>query len=325
MGINGAVGGLRTLFWSFLLVCVPLYAVALLLRDSVGTEAGEHGAEFFSTMPLSFFTLFRCIVSGDCTNNKGEPLFVHITSEYGFGYGILYCLVTYFMTFGLFNVIIAMYVENTVAAAKYNDIHKKQERLKDQQMLAAKVRELVLLVTQMQTEEGVGTKMSDPRTSKRQSGMHSGSRGSNVDIVKLAQDVEITHEFFERLRHERAFRNLLNDLDVADEDQADLFETLDADGGGTLDLEEMVMGIAKLRGDARRSDVVAVSLVTRSIQETLGAFMEQTTQSVEAQSNAINELARNTRLTDKAFFHPSSSTLSIGTANEVPSTIDTGR
>lgn len=62
---------------------------------------------------------------------------------------------------------------------------------------------------------------------------------------------------------------MLEDLDVSDEDQVDLFDTLDVDGGGTIDLDEMIVGISKLRGDARRSDIVGVSLVVRSIQSDL--------------------------------------------------------
>lgn len=59
---------------------------------------------------------------------------------------------------------------------------------------------------------------------------------------------------------------VLEDLDISDEDQVDLFDTLDVDGGGTIDLNEMIVGISKLRGDARRSDIVGVGLVVRSIQ-----------------------------------------------------------
>lgn len=51
--------------------------------------------------------------------------------------------------------------------------------------------------------------------------------------------------------------------------KVDLFDTLDVDGGGTIDLDEMIIGISKLRGDARRSDIVGVGLKVRSIQADL--------------------------------------------------------
>merc|ERR1712232_147222 len=90
-----------------------------------------------------------------------------------------------------------------------------------------------------------------------------------------AAQIELTPEYFEELRRYKAFQSLLRDLDVADEDQLDLFDTLDVDGGGTIDLEEFVCGIAKLRGDARRSDIVSVGLVLRSMQSNLHDLSEK--------------------------------------------------
>merc|ERR1712187_709943 len=37
--LNGAVGGIKTLFWSVVLIMVPLYMMALVLRDSLGNYA----------------------------------------------------------------------------------------------------------------------------------------------------------------------------------------------------------------------------------------------------------------------------------------------
>merc|ERR1712060_600734 len=44
--LSGALGGLRTLFWSMILIAVPLYMMAVVLRESLGrhASAGE-GAE----------------------------------------------------------------------------------------------------------------------------------------------------------------------------------------------------------------------------------------------------------------------------------------
>lgn len=44
---------------------------------------------------------------------------------------------------------------------------------------------------------------------------------------------------------------------------------------GTIDLEEMIVGIAKLRGEARRSDIVGVGLVARSIQADIRRLEDQ--------------------------------------------------
>merc|ERR1712083_905388 len=90
--------------------------------------------------------------------------------------------------------------------------------------------------------------------------------------------IELTPEFFEDLRKYTEFQDILRDLDIADEDQLDLFDTLDVDGGGTIDLEELITGISKLRGDARRSDIVGVGLVVRSLQLAMREFEANVTQ-----------------------------------------------
>merc|ERR1712060_644880 len=66
----------------------------------------------------------------------------------------------------------------------------------------------------------------------------------------------------------------LHSLDMADEDQIDIFETLDVDGSGTVDLEELIVGVNKMRGDARRSDVVGISLQVRAIQAKLDQMFD---------------------------------------------------
>merc|ERR1712083_1072265 len=88
--------------------------------------------------------------------------------------------------------------------------------------------------------------------------------------------LNITPELFDKLRTYSEFQEILRDLDISDEVQLDLFDTLDVDGGGTIDLEELITGIAKLRGDARRSDIVGDGLIVRAVQMNMNDF-ESTT------------------------------------------------
>merc|ERR1712232_855773 len=79
--------------------------------------------------------------------------------------------------------------------------------------------------------------------------------------------MDITEEMFSNLNANPKFADILRDLDIAEEDMFNLFETLDADGSGSIDLEELTDGIAKLRGGARRSDIIAVNFMLRSVQQ----------------------------------------------------------
>merc|ERR1719330_1196403 len=87
--------------------------------------------------------MFRCVVDHECTTAEGRPIFVLISEQFGAGYVVIYCLISFIMNFGLFNVIAALYVENIVAAAKFNSLHQKRQRLLDSEMFARKTKTLV--------------------------------------------------------------------------------------------------------------------------------------------------------------------------------------
>merc|ERR1711920_787914 len=94
------------------------------------------------------------------------------------------------------------------------------------------------------------------------------------EAVRRLRHLQITPEKFKDLCTSKDFRDILRTLDIPDEEQLDLFDTLDIDGGGTLDLEELVQGVHKLRGDARRSDIVGVSLQMRQMQEEIHSLQK---------------------------------------------------
>merc|ERR1712190_268623 len=79
--------------------------------------------------------------------------------------------------------------------------------------------------------------------------------------------MEITPEIFDELRSDPVAIEIFRDLDVSDEDQFNMFEMLDIDGSGTLELNELFEGIFRLRGEARRSDIIAVDLMMHKIME----------------------------------------------------------
>lgn len=271
MMINGATGGMRTFLWSVLLISLPLYSVALVLTDSLKDHPSIPGSEMFSNVGTSFFTVFRCMVGNDCTDSEGRPIFVLITQRHSAVFGLIYCVAMLVMTFGLFNVIVAIYVENIVAAAKFNDAHSKRQRLRDAELFTEKITQLVEFIWRkhLSRAEVFGE--------------------TQCPVDEVAQ-LEITPDFLVDLRSHAEFQEILGDLDVADEDQLDLFDTLDVDGGGTIDLEELVTGIAKLRGDARRSDIVSVGLVVRSVQLTMQELESKVIRELKTHSEAIRAL-----------------------------------
>merc|ERR1712232_774041 len=148
---------------------------------------------------------------------------------YGAVYGIMYSFIALFMTFALFNVIVAIFVENTLAAAKGNDVLKKRQRNQDEAHWAERTQELVHTIIRIQKRLLCGD-------------VNNAEEIEN--LTKEAGTLTITKSFFK-----------------------DLFETFDADDSGTLTVVELLKGIKKLRGDPRRSDVIGVSLVVHAIHD----------------------------------------------------------
>jgi len=270
MMISGAIGGVRTFIWSQLLLAVPLYVVALVFRQTLGEMSDEgNGAEAFSSVAESFFTTFRCLVVGDCTDSLGRPIFVRISDYYGPGYALFYSFASVFMMFGLSNVIIAIYVENTVAAAKFNELRQKQNRLTDMQVFRERAFELCDFIWNKHPDNAIAKVPLEELT-----------------LVESTA-IKLTPDFFAKLRQERHFAEILRDLDIADEEQIDLFDTLDVDGSGFLDFEELIQGIAKLRGDARRSDIISVSLMMRAMLADFNAFESRMNRRMQKQQDML--------------------------------------
>mmetsp|Transcript_19006 Transcript_19006/g.40866 ORF Transcript_19006/g.40866 Transcript_19006/m.40866 type:complete len:840 (+) Transcript_19006:202-2721(+) len=286
MMINGALGGMKTLMWSLVLISMPLFSIAWVLRETLGEDPSVNdGTASFDNVATAFFTMFRCVIGGECTDYLGRPIFVQVCTQHGWAYGLLYCVTLFLMTFGLFNVIAALFVENTLAAAKFNTIFQKRQRLLDAEMFADKAVQLVQFILRIAQLEGISCL----------------SNNTTIDLVLGSSDwdelmeLQLTPEFFSRLQDYSEFHDILDDLDVADEDKIDLFGTLDVDQSGTIDLEELVVGIAKLRGDARRSDIVGVSLMTRAIQQSINNMERQVNEKIEAQREALLGMTKHLR------------------------------
>lgn len=198
-----------------------------------------------------------------------------VNEYYGAGYAAFYCMMSVIMTFGLFNVIVAIYVENTVAASKFNDLRQKQERLMDQQMFAEHILSLVKVIWQHYRGEDFPPEELGPQA------------------VNALKSMQISPEFFTSLCERADFRDILRSLDIPDEEHLYLFDTLDIDGSGTLDLDELVQGVHKLRGDARRSDIIAVSLMVRAVQQDMRSFQSAVQQQINSSADRlINVVAR---------------------------------
>jgi len=262
--VRGFVQGLRTLFWAIVLLFFAIYILGILLTQVIGqgdpvTVAGAESFEsqredLFGNIFRSCFTVFRCLI-GDCSDYVGQPLSAHLFHSYSELFVVFYYIVIMSMTFGLFNLIMAIFIDNVMRESKFSDRGQKAHRDRENIMIQNRTRHLLLMFyTSQQGNERTASKLSLEQIEEFL--IHGGS-------------MEVTKEQFDAVMDHPQAQEILDDLDVRDGDRRGFFELLDANGDGTLEISEIVQGLLALRGEARKSDVVATLLKVKSCQESL--------------------------------------------------------
>lgn len=260
MMIDGLLTAVRTLFWSIVLMTLPVYVFALILTETLGAKQageGEVGWEF-NTMARSMFTSYRCLVGGDCAAMNGTPLFPHVVEEHGWFFGVLFCFTQVLMSFGLFNVITSVYVENVINNAKQHDALQLQRRLKDVTKMKQKSIELIYMLWSENVKANGGIKAFAGETAEFN--------------LQEAMKLEIEKRVFDGVIAQPRGQSVLSELELPPEEYESLFGVFDTDDGGTLTVEEILLGIKELRGSPRRSDVVSIGLRIRAIMEQMKTF-----------------------------------------------------
>ncbi|CAK9096949.1 unnamed protein product [Durusdinium trenchii] len=101
--------------------------------------------------------------------------------------------------------------------------------------------------------------------------------------------LEISKELFLLVIQDHGVQELMDDLDLPP-DRANLFEVIDADGSGTLRVSELVQGLLKVRGELKKSDVVATTLATQTLQQLIMELREEQTEFKETVLRNLREL-----------------------------------
>jgi len=276
--VQGVLAGLRVLFWAIVLLFFFIYLLGVVMRKTVGdAEHPDHEYsrhKSFETVPISMFTLFRCFTDG-CTSYDGTPLQSHLYEYYGFAFMFGYMLVYMFVTIGIFNLIMAIFIDNVMDASMQR---KKEELGASAVRLECKLKELIEQLANRKKSvqqrpwgtmiNGIGDKVADAvltEEAKRRALFH---RAESVDEsmrVLAEEDLVISKTLFMAWVSEPDMVNMLSELDIAVANKADLFDVLDCDLSGELEVPELIDGLMKLRGPADKSDAVAAFLGVRHL------------------------------------------------------------
>jgi len=266
---SGISGSLPSLLWSVVLVLLSVYVMALVFRETVGRSDTEYEltGKYFSSVPRSTLTLFRCAF-GDCSTSGGSPIFEHVTEFHSAWLAVLYGVFLYFVAIGLFNVISAIFVESTMMAATEGEKAAKAQRLADEKLWVTRIATLLRVIMQH----------ADPDWDRY------GRLSENIDSIL---SISLSRQEFDEVVQDEAAAKALDDLDICREDHAYLSNILDPDNSEVVSVTEIVQGIESLRGEPRRSDIVAVDLMVRSVQLNLNSMSEQLTGLKERSSDVL--------------------------------------
>eukprot|EP00435_Cladocopium_sp_Y103_P043714 s1710_g12.t1 len=307
--VKGLVAGIRTLALAFTLLFCVIYVISgqnprvreintpprqgkpMRRKDSacfatmtIGTYPRTRELEldeYFKTLPVTMFTAFRCF-TGECVNSQGFSLTALLSQEYGLLFGLAYVASYMLVAMGIFNVILAVYVEITMKAAKENEAVTAEQWARESIRIARVTRELL---KRFAAAYRLFTEFDENSSSI--SRLDISPEGALFTDDDVHEGIAINKDLFLLVIQDRQVQVLMDDLDLPP-DRANLFEIIDADGSGTLQITELVQGLLKIRGEINKSDAVAALLVSQSVQSLVVNMREELGRSLAEVKEASN-------------------------------------
>jgi len=285
--IKGLVAGVWTLSLAFLLLAAVLYVIAGFTTVAMGRNARlrELGLQvYFSNIPMSMFTAFRCF-TGECVTDEGRSIPSILTDEFGVPFVACYVASYMLVSMGIFNVILAVYVDITMKAAKENDAVSAEQYARESIRIARATRELL---KKFAAAHHIFHETEDHHVDMSKLTLTPSATLLTDD--EIHENIQITKDLFLLVIQDRGVQALLDELELPQE-RARLFEVIDADGSGTLHIAELVHGLLKIRGEANKSDLVAPLLATQSVQNMVAGLRDSTSTALEAmQAEVLRQL-----------------------------------
>jgi len=267
-----------------------MYLLGVVTRTLFGNSFEE-----FNSVPAAMFTTFRCFTDG-CSDYQGRPLQEQVRMKFGGGiFMFAYILLFFFVTIGIFNLIMAVFIDNVTEGST----KKRQRQLgangpKTEYVIANTLRHIILTnLLRKQAEDEMRQEGSDGRRISHTLNekllalqeMYGYKPHTTEEYAELTdkirdemaeRDVVVTKEEFNHwLSTEKEFITKLDDSEIDLSCKFDLFDVLDADLSGELEFEEMVDGLLKCRGPASKTDIIAIRLKTALVVKMLTKLCEK--------------------------------------------------
>mmetsp|Transcript_97519 Transcript_97519/g.303728 ORF Transcript_97519/g.303728 Transcript_97519/m.303728 type:complete len:805 (+) Transcript_97519:56-2470(+) len=269
--LAGFAVGIPCMCWVLVLLSIVFYVLGMVFRQVVGPPSGSsrievcgttgdnftgsddplcqahilYGEEFFGTLRVSIFTVFRCVL-GDCSSKAGKSLTAAFSAGYGFAFDSVYCGGMILVVVGLFNIIAAIFVETTISGLKFNNVQRRYARMYESRYVQSKLEALVLRVQELHAKAHPDTEPTE--------------------------EFVLTEEEFNEAMQDDGVSLLLEDLDICLANRVGLFDMFDCDNNGLVTVAEFVATLLKVRGEPQKSDMIASWVALRSLNERFQNF-----------------------------------------------------
>lgn len=287
--IQGVFTGLRVLFWAVVLLVGCMYLLGVVTRTLFGNVDDLNVREEFSTVPAAMFTCFRCFTDG-CAATDGTPLQEHLRRFFGAPFMFSYILIFLFITTGIFNLIIAVFIDNVSdGSTKKRQRQLGQNGPKTAWLISSALRHIILTNLYQQEQEGQASKRRMSKLLKEQISslqeMYGKHTHTNAEYEEKTEEIRkqmtkrevvvTKDEFNTWLNCEKELISRLDESEIDMSCKSDLFDVLDADLSGELEFEEMVDGLLKCRGPVSKTDIIAIRLKSSLIVRMMNAVCDK--------------------------------------------------
>lgn len=245
--MKGILNSLKPLMWAGGLLLSIMYLVAICLLQFVSeemklkTQSANKGVldaktyaelkDYFGTVFQTIFTLYACITGGVDWSDAANPIMaLHPVL------GFLFLVYIAFAVLCVLNIITGVFVENATRMSTQDDEMVLMEQMEARKVWLREVKELFMSAADTSDSEKAGTICAEV-------------------FNEMVQDVRL-----------QAWLQKLG-IQIEAYSAGGLFELLDFDGDGELELNEFLTSLQSVHGTARSIDVARIQNDVRKIGE----------------------------------------------------------
>lgn len=252
------MASLQTLFWSLLLVFSVMYSFALWFtqvaayhrKDKEGplTEDSEAIFLYYASFGRTVYSLLGAITNGYSWHELVDPW---IATDHYFTVFLFFTYIA-LSVYGLMNIVTSVFVESAMHATRHFQDLLMDEQKREQEVYTLHLKRIFHQID----KEGDGL----------------------IDFKEMQQIIN---------EGESELPGYLEALGISSADVWVLFQLLDLDGGGAIDIDEFCKGCLQLKGEARSFDINCMIRESRAMVKTHAEFMAH----VEERLNRLDILS----------------------------------